>query len=111
MNEDLEKMFIEIVEKMKQEKEEEIYCINYLTPEIKKITQEIEKEYKNFLTWAIGEEIFIGEKKDALKRWKQLHPNLPIPRGLQINLTFENKEEIIMLMLDAYPLYLKEINK
>lgn len=69
----------------------------------------LKKDYDAFFIWCVGEDFEnVGNWKKALKKWKQLHPNLSIPR---VFLTEESLPQDLVslgLFIDAYPLYLNE---
>lgn len=66
----------------------------------------MEKDYKDFMKWAFGcEEGEEGIIK-AKRRWKKLHPDLPIPRVMLTDERLGSGMGTVCLFMDAYPLYL-----
>jgi hypothetical protein len=71
----------------------------------------LKEDYTDFAAWCFGSEdkgLYKESIKNAKLRWKRLHPSLEIPRIFQTNFKLEHSDMQLLLVLDAYPLFLKE---
>lgn len=67
---------------------------------------ELKQEYADIMKWSFGiTEPTTFTPKNAIKKWKQLHPDLPIPRILQSSEVENSAQTIVFLILDICPLY------
>lgn len=73
----------------------------------REIIKGLKKDYFDFFKWALD----LDEEESILhheiaKKWKELHPNLPVPRAALLEQENAPYGQMIFIM-DAYPLYLK----
>jgi len=66
--------------------------------------EEMGKEYRDILDWALGKDFLISTKGESKEIWKSLHPDLPYPRVFLTNIETP-EENTIGLLLDIIPLY------
>jgi len=77
------------------------------------IVASLHEDYNAFFTWAIGDE---SDKKDKYskeemcKKWKRMHPGLPLPRVFQTEADLGKCLSTVCLFMDAYPLFLQSID-
>ncbi len=76
------------------------------------VINELEKEYKDFIIWAFGDNVqdYKNMKKEAIEIWKKWHPNLPVPRIFKSEYHLGQAMNTICFFMDAYPYYLREKN-
>lgn len=92
---------------------EEARCdeeVDPYTPSERRLIVELKKDYNGFFKWALDLEDGDGICHcDLAPKWKELHPDLPVPR---VALLKEDPSKNFMLFLmDGYPLYLKHKEK
>jgi len=69
--------------------------------------QSLQKDYTACMTWAFGGESAKYSSKRAKKLWKNLHPDIPVPRILKSEVELNPHMSTICLIMDIYPYYLK----
>jgi len=73
------------------------------------ICDELDSEYRAFFEWCFGKDTNqIASFENAQLCWSKKNPSLPMPRVMLIKGGIPATERMIMLMIDAYPMYLKE---
>ncbi len=74
----------------------------------KKIMLALKKDYIGFFEWALGLEEDKGLAYDEMApKWKELHPDLEIPRVITFKEGPQSSMVLQLFIMDAYPLYLK----
>jgi hypothetical protein len=71
----------------------------------------LEKDYEDFLKWTFssGKPGDKWTRSEARKAWEKHHPSLPMPRYFELRKPALSPDAaILLLMFDAYPLYLAE---
>ena len=70
--------------------------------------ESLRDEIKDFWWWAVNIKEDSSISKDrALKNWKRLHPDLPIPRAFTTKRCVKPEHVLHCLMFDALPHYLQ----
>ncbi len=103
---DLLKSLLELVEENNEELKEEIYE--------RRLEVEIKRDFNDFFKWALGLDDLEGiDIKKTKERWKELHPDLPVPRvcSLEIPPTLKIHLATFFFIMDAHIHYLKEKEK
>jgi hypothetical protein len=76
----------------------------------KEILKSLKDDYDAFFKWALNledNESLCAE--NAKKRWKELHPNLPLPRVCYVEEKLVGNSFTLLFIMDAFSLYLKNI--
>jgi hypothetical protein len=89
-------------EEEEEEEEEKEKCEFY---------ESLKNDYEELMMWVFGRKNGTILNREALKIWKELHPTLPIPRVFETVQNLGREQTFICLLLDVFPLFLKEKNK
>lgn len=96
------------LKKRQAEKEEDKH-----SPMERKLVEDLKKDYIGFFTWALGLKAYDeGINHDEVtSKWKELHPELEVPRVALLREQPDSNLAIQLLIMDGYHLYLKHIEK
>jgi len=64
----------------------------------------LKNEYMDIISWAFGKDFEGDTKGGSIEKWKNLHPDLPIPRVLKSK-TEHPLSNTLGMLIDVVPLY------
>lgn len=69
-----------------------------------KLCQELSDEYHSIMVWCFGKKFDQMTREKSIAKWKEKHPDLPMPRSLSTN-NLNPMFHTVAVLLDAIPLY------